>query len=84
IVAEGISIEGVTPYLFDNYTGTYTEIPQTGSVDYSYSVDAGITSSIANDRFSVVFFQSTLSTGSFDLDSVKLYPNPTNIGKFYL
>ncbi|WP_138435215.1 hypothetical protein, partial [Winogradskyella algicola] len=34
IVAEGISIEGVTPYLFDNYTGTYTEIPQTGSVDY--------------------------------------------------
>jgi hypothetical protein len=84
IVAEGISIEGVTPYLYDNYTGTYTEIPQTGSVNYSYSVDAGITSSIANDRFTVVFFQSTLSTGSFDLDSVKLYPNPTNIGKFYL
>ncbi|WP_426429819.1 T9SS type A sorting domain-containing protein [Winogradskyella sp. HB-48] len=84
IVAEGISIEGVTPYLYDDYTGTYTEIPQTGSVNYSYSVDAGITSSIANNRFKVVFFQSTLSTGSFGLDSVKLYPNPTNIGKFYL
>ncbi|WP_243471397.1 T9SS type A sorting domain-containing protein [Winogradskyella sp. MH6] len=84
IVAEGISIEGATPYLYDNHTGTYTEIPQTGTVNYSYTVDASISSSIAGGRFTIVFFQTTLSTGSFDIDSIKLYPNPTNIGKFYI
>jgi hypothetical protein len=84
IVAEGISLQGATPYLYDNYTGVYTEIPMSGSVNYNYSVDEGISASISGDRFKVVFVQTTLSNSNFDIESVKLYPNPTNLGKFYL
>ena len=55
IVAEGISMQCATAFLFDNYTGVSTEIPQTGSVNYSYSIASGIPASIASDRFKLVF-----------------------------
>ena len=84
IVAEGNSLEGATPFLYDNYTGVYTEIPHDGTVNYSYFVDVNDAASMSGDRFTIVYQQSVLSTGSFDLGSVKLYPNPTTIGKFYL
>ncbi|GAB5564966.1 MAG: hypothetical protein Wins2KO_20290 [Winogradskyella sp.] len=84
IVAEGGSLLGATPFLYDSYTGTYTEIPMNGSVNYTFSVDSNSLSSISGDRFTIVYEQETLSVGGFDLTEVMLYPNPTNIGKFHL
>ena len=55
IVAQGISMQCATAFLYDNYTGVSTEIPQSGIVNYSYSVASGIPASIANDRFKLVF-----------------------------
>lgn len=55
IVAEGFSMQCATAYLYDSYTGISTEIPQTGIVNYSYSVNSSISASIANNRFKLVF-----------------------------
>ena len=49
-----------TAFLFDNYTNISTEIPQSGTVNYSYSITSGTPASIANDRFEVVFVSSPL------------------------
>lgn len=60
IVAEGIAMQCATAFLFDNYTNISTEIPQSGTVNYSYSITSGTPASIANDRFEVVFVSSPL------------------------
>ncbi|MTE28182.1 T9SS type A sorting domain-containing protein [Winogradskyella ouciana] len=60
IVAEGIAMQCATAFLFDNYTHISTEIPQSGTVNYSYSITSGTPASIANDRFEVVFASSPL------------------------
>lgn len=84
IVAEGVSIQTGIPFLYDNYTDVYTEIPQNGIINYAYSVNSGIPQSIAGDRFKIIFEVETLSTGNSDLDNILLYPNPTDLGKFYV
>ncbi|MBO6879253.1 T9SS type A sorting domain-containing protein [Winogradskyella sp.] len=60
IVAEGIAMQCATAFLFDNYTHISTEIPQSGTVNYSYSIASGTPASIANDRFEVVFSANPL------------------------
>ncbi|XMO88107.1 T9SS type A sorting domain-containing protein [Algibacter sp. AS12] len=84
IVAHANSLQNGATYLFDAYTGISTEIPQTGSVNYAYTVNSGDDASMAPDRFKLKFASSTLSTSTFDIQGIQLYPNPTNIGKFYL
>lgn len=60
IVAEGISMQCATAFLLDDYLNLSTEIPQSGLVNYSYSVDSGVPASIANDRFKLVFSANSL------------------------
>ncbi|WP_411894392.1 M36 family metallopeptidase [Winogradskyella sp. A2] len=84
IVAEGIVMEGATAFLYDIFTDTLTEIPQNGSVNYTYSVDSGDAASIAGNRFKIVFAGEALSVNDYDIDSILMYPNPSNIGKVYL
>lgn len=84
IVAEGISMQNAIAFLYDNYTGVSTEIPQSGTINYSYSIDSGITQSVAGDRFKIIFDVETLSNNTSALDEVSLYPNPTNLGKFFI
>ncbi|WP_296313365.1 T9SS type A sorting domain-containing protein, partial [Winogradskyella sp. UBA3174] len=84
IVAEGISMQEATAFLYDNFTNIYTEIPQSGTVNYDYSVDSETSGSIDASRFKIVFSANVLSVGTYDMNEVLLYPNPTNIGKFYL
>lgn len=55
IVAEGIFMQCATAFLYDVYTDVFTEIPQNGTVNYSYSVNPGISSSVANNRFKIIF-----------------------------
>lgn len=84
IVAEGISMQNAIAFLYDNYTGVSTEIPQSGTINYSYSIDSGITQSVAGDRFKIIFDVETLSNNISTLDEVSLYPNPTDLGKFFV
>ncbi|MCB0399913.1 MAG: T9SS type A sorting domain-containing protein [Winogradskyella sp.] len=84
LVAEGIDMLGAIPYLYDDYTSTYTEIPQDGVLEYSYSIDENITESQARERFSIQFGTTALSIDANYLGEILLFPNPTNIGKFYL
>jgi len=84
IVAEAILTDGIKAYLYDKYTGVSTEILQTGSINYAYSVDFNSADSMASDRFKINFSSVSLSSVVPDVDHIKLYPNPSNIGKFYL
>lgn len=84
IVAEGISMQNAIAFLYDNYTGVSTEIPQSGTINYSYSIDSGISQSVTGDRFKIIFDVETLSNNISALDEVSLYPNPTGLGKFFV
>lgn len=86
IVAEASNIEGVTPFLLDNFTQTYTEIPATGVVTYNYSVLSSDAQSVSSSRFSIVFkASSTLDVKSNELESgLKLYPNLVKDGWFMM
>lgn len=60
IVAEGISMQCATAFLFDDYLDIYTEIPQSGTINYSYSVASSIPTSVANNRFKLIFSADAL------------------------
>lgn len=79
--AEGSGLTGSTPYLFDRYTGATTEIPQYGSVNYAYTVDAAIPASIGADRFKLMY-SKTLKTIDNDWAGFALYPNPSQSNSF--
>ncbi|WP_426429818.1 T9SS type A sorting domain-containing protein [Winogradskyella sp. HB-48] len=84
IVSEGISMQYAIAFLYDNFTGTSTEIPQNGIINYDYSINSGIPESVAGNRFKIVFDVETLSNNVSDLEGISLYPNPTNLGKFFI
>lgn len=84
IVSEGISMQNAIAFLYDNFTGISTEIPQNGIINYDYSINSGIPESVAGNRFKIVFDVETLSTTTSDLEEISLYPNPTNLGKFFI
>nr|WP_315215358.1 T9SS type A sorting domain-containing protein [uncultured Flavobacterium sp.] len=86
IVAEASNIEGVTPFLLDNFTQTYTEIPATGVVTYNYSVLSSDAQSVSSSRFNIMFkASSTLDVKSNELESgLKLYPNLVKDGWFMM
>lgn len=84
IVGEGISMQDAVAFLYDNYMDASTEIPQNGTINYDYSINSGIAESIAGDRFKIIFDVETLSVSTNNLDEILLYPNPTDLGKFYI
>jgi hypothetical protein len=54
-------------------------------VAYNFSVDETIPASIAEDRFSLVFDNTTLSTTDNTFGyNFSLYPNPAQNGRFYV
>lgn len=81
IKAQGTGLTGSTPYLFDKYTSSTTEIPQDGTVNYAYTVDAAIPASIAADRFKLIYAK-TLKTIDNELAGFALYPNPSKSNSF--
>ncbi len=67
-------------FVQDNYLNTTT--PITPDQAYAFSVDSSIPESIAEDRFSIVFDNTTLSTTDYAFGyNFSLYPNPTQ-GQF--
>jgi hypothetical protein len=75
--------ENMAVFIYDAYLGTQTELSD-GFV-FDFMVDASIPESIASDRFSLVFDNTTLSTtdNAFGYN-FSLYPNPAHNGRFYV
>lgn len=68
-------------FVFDHYLNEQKTI--TPSEVYSFSVDTTIPQTLANDRFSLGFENTTLDTSVSQLKTgFKMYPNPTNNGRF--
>lgn len=84
IKAEGSSLTGPSPYLLDKYTNITTEIPQAGSVNYTYTVDTAIPASIAADRFKITYTNTTLKTVDNAASTFAIYPNPSKTNSFNL
>ena len=83
IVVEASAMTGETGYLYDAYADAFTEIPQDGTVEYSYTVDADDDDSIASDRFSVRF-SKVLSVSDVAIQQILVYPNPVSNGVLYI
>ncbi|GHC64412.1 M36 family metallopeptidase [Ulvibacter litoralis] len=67
---DGLHIETATVYLIDTLIGTVTNLSEG---DYTFQSAEGTYS----ERFKVVFQDQILNTNTVDLDSVSVYPNPT-------
>ncbi len=75
--AQPTDLVAVDAYLVDNYMGTTTMLSSTSETAYSFTVDASNADSIAQDRFHIIYQNSTLSTGSEELAGlIEIYPNP--------
>jgi hypothetical protein len=72
--------------LKDNFNNTLTPLDNNQVTIYSYSIDAANASSIATDRFEIVFEDVTLSIGEGNLVSqaISIYPNPVLGPEFYI
>lgn len=75
-------LDGVTAYLIDKFENTTTELANNETTSYSFSVNPADESSIANNRFDIVFEETALNTGSFAKQSFTLYPNPVTNNQF--
>jgi hypothetical protein len=71
---------GLTPYLLDQFTGTYSEIQNNSN--YAFTIDANNALSSASDRFKIVFQTAALSADDFIKD-ILLYPNPASAGEHF-
>jgi hypothetical protein len=82
MVANGTNMSGLPVYLHDQLLQTYTEIPQSGSVNYSYVLDTTNSSTSASDRFRIVFENPFLDLESNAAIAFTMYPNPSKQGVF--
>jgi hypothetical protein len=70
-------------FVQDDYLNTTT--PITPNQAYAFSVDSNIPESIAEDRFSLVFDNTTLGIAENTFGyNFSLYPNPAPNGRFYV
>jgi hypothetical protein len=82
MVANGTNITGLPAYLHDQLLQTYTEIPQSGSVNYSYVLDSSNAATSASDRFRIVFQNPFLNLESNAALVFSMSPNPSKQGVF--
>jgi hypothetical protein len=82
LVAQLDNYSGLTPYLYDKFMQVYSEINP--DVNYSFTVDATIAASTANNRFEIVYSNPNLTNQNFTTESVSLYPNPSTSNDFNL
>jgi hypothetical protein len=82
LIAKLNNYNGITPYIHDKFTQTYTEVNPI--VNYNFSVDVANSASTAYDRFEIVYNTEALHTDDFNVDSVNLFPNPSSSNYFNL
>jgi hypothetical protein len=82
-VANAVNVQNdFEAYLLDNYTGTQTQLNE-GATAISFGIDTNIPESLASDRFSLIFDNTTLGIDNNTFgEDFSLYPNPTNDGRF--
>jgi hypothetical protein len=74
-------VYNIEVYMVDHYLDTTTLIDS--SNPYSFSIDSNIPESIASERFSLSFDNTTLGVDDNTFGKgFSLYPNPTNDGRF--
>ena len=76
-------LNNATPYLFDNYLGTLTELTSGETTYISFVVDGNDDSSDV-DRFKIIFQEQVLNTNDVSNNSFNLYPNPVKNGILYI
>lgn len=64
-------------FIKDNYTEEMILV-DSDHFTYEFQVDEGISESIDDLRFQIVFGDETFSTDEFDTDAISLYPNPSS------
>jgi hypothetical protein len=70
-------------YLKDHYTGQTSEILPNVNFSYAFSFDAGIPETMATNRFSLQYGNTTLGVNDLNFgDGFSLYPNPNSNGNF--
>lgn len=82
LVAKGENLSGISAYLQDQFLQTYTEIPQSGTVNYPFTISATNAQTTASDRFRIVYVNPLLSNPDNELVNFNLYPNPSKGGTF--
>lgn len=71
-------IQGMTTYLVDQFLGINTPILPNQINQYSYSVNTSVASSVATDRFKIIFVAVPLSNEPTEsLPQIIVYPNPS-------
>ncbi len=73
---EGVNLSNANVYLRDNFTNTIVRLELTDSSYYSFESEPGT----FYNRFTLIFQSeiTTLGNSEYDLDSVKVFPNPTS------
>ncbi|CAN1501487.1 Secretion system C-terminal sorting domain [Flavobacteriaceae bacterium] len=82
MVANGTNMSGLPAYLHDQLLQTYTEIPQSDSVNYPYVLDTTDPATSASDRFRIVFQNPFLNLESNAALVFTMSPNPSKQGVF--
>lgn len=75
LVAEKGTNEGLTPYIYDAFLQTYTEINPVAS--YNFSIDSNNSLTSAANRFEIIYSTTSLTNPEFADNTVALYPNPS-------
>ncbi len=79
------SLQGVTAYLRDLYTGDEIALESDQQTLYPFEVISGNSNSTATDRFEVFFEEQVLSEETPHLSgTLTLFPNPTANGSFWI
>lgn len=73
-------INNLNTYLFDAHVNQYIAINNNSASSISLSFDTTNPSSIALDRFSIIFSNGTLSNNTAFAEALSIYPNPVNNG----
>lgn len=73
-----LSNANLNTYLFDQYENMYHELVNNNINDIAFSVDHSIAASMAQDRFTIVFSNTTLSSFEEKNQFFSIYPNPSN------
>lgn len=71
----------LTPYLLDAYTNQHTELPVNTTTIHAFQTN-NEAASYANNRFKIVFQNTTLNNPEFNESALTLYPNPVTNGQF--
>ncbi|MBF0695534.1 MAG: T9SS type A sorting domain-containing protein [Flavobacterium sp.] len=75
-------LSDVTAMLLDKHTNTTYELANDESTDISFTVDANNPSSVAANRFDIIFGTALGNNDQVFANAVRLYPNPTESGSF--